>query len=100
MDERELVEQGESNYHQIKRVMKARNNCLRKIKAQLEAEKNEHIERTSQLEKYCSVIAHLRLLTILLIEKVEEWRKAMVEMQLRSTTEGEFNSVEITPIVF
>jgi len=49
VDERELVEQEESSYHQIKRVIKARNNCLKRIRAQLESDKNEHIERTSQL---------------------------------------------------
>lgn len=52
------------------------------------------------MEKYCGLMGHLRLLTIMLIEKVEEWRKSMVELQLRGSSDLELNSVEISPITF
>jgi hypothetical protein len=58
------------------------------------------MERNSQLERYCGMVSHLRLLTILLIEKVEEWRKSIVKLQLRATSNNQLQSVEINPVVF
>jgi hypothetical protein len=33
-------------------------------------------------------MSHLRLLTIMLIEKVEEWRKSIIELQLREAPDS------------
>ena len=49
------------------------------------------------MERYCCILSHLRLLTILTIEKVEAWRKNLVQVELRGRGDSSFKQ---DPLVF
>jgi hypothetical protein len=55
-------------------------NCIKKLRALLEGENSEQIliERQSELERYCSILSHLRLLTVMIVEKIEAWRRSLI----------------------
>ena len=93
------IDSGESYYQDIMRLISARSNCIKKLKIALSggSDNCELIERQSELEKYCCILSHLRLLTVMIIEKVEAWRRSLVELELR----GKKNeAVTNSPLVF
>lgn len=61
---------GKSYFHLIKKIIKARQNCLKNMKCILEQTIRESIARLSELDKLCMQMIHMRMLTLVLVEAI------------------------------